>query len=86
VTQDAKERILEWLFSQGTSTVLLCCILGFMAYDKITLEPQRAKSQQDANQELALRHVDAIKQVIASHERERDVFLAMLQIKKQATP
>lgn len=96
MTQEAKDRILEWLFSQGTSTVLLVCILSFMAYEKTTLEPLRAEKiaaeTRMASQEIADRmsqtsmaiaekHRDAIDRIIASHERERDVFLAMLQIK-----
>jgi hypothetical protein len=31
VTTEAKEKLIEWIFQQGVSTVLLCGILAFLS-------------------------------------------------------
>lgn len=42
------QEAFKWGKEQGTNFVLLACILVFMAYDKVNLQPARDQIQRDA--------------------------------------
>jgi hypothetical protein len=78
VTQDTKERILEWVFQQGVSTVLLCGILAFMGYAVIFIVPSHIDQIEKGYQRNAEITAKAIEAIAASHDRDRQMFVDLL--------
>lgn len=78
MTSDAKEKLIEWLFSQGVSTVLLCGILVFLAYGVIVLVPTHIAQIEEGygrNAEIMSKSLDKIAD---SHDRDRQMFIDLL--------
>ena len=78
MTQDSKEKLFDWLFSQGVSTVLLCGILAFLAYGVVVLIPahnDQIERGYGRNAEIMARSLEAI---TLSHDRDRQMFVDLL--------
>lgn len=78
MSDDTKNKILNWLLQQGVSTVLLCAILGFMGYGIIWIVPSHLELIQRGYEKNASQFTDALDNVVAAHERDREMFLRML--------
>jgi hypothetical protein len=78
MTIETKERILEWVFQQGVSTVLLCGILAFMGYAVIFIVPSHIDQIEKGYQRNAEITAKAIEAIAASHDRDRQMFIDLL--------
>jgi len=78
VTQEVKERVLEWVFQQGVSTVLLCGILAFMGYAVVFIVPSHIDQIEKGYQRNADITAKAIEAISASHDRDRQMFIDLL--------
>ena len=78
MTQDVKDRILEWMFQQGVSTVLLCGILAFMGYAVVFIVPSHIDQIERGYQRNAEITAKAIEAIAASHDRDRQMFVDLL--------
>lgn len=79
MTDNAKEKLIDWLFSQGVSTVLLFAILAFLAHGVVVLVPTHIKQIEEGygrNAEMMSRSLDKISD---SHDRDRQMFIDLLQ-------
>ena len=84
LSETGKEKVVDWLLSQGVSTILLCAILGFMCYRSIYVEPEQVKAIQAGYQDNADRYLSAIQSVVNTHEKDRELFIRLLEIERQA--
>ena len=78
MTQDAKEKLFDWLFSQGVSTVLLCGILAFIAYGVVFLIPAHNDQIEQGYGRNALIVSKALEAMALSHDRDRQMFVDLL--------
>jgi hypothetical protein len=77
--------VVEWLFQQGVSTVLLCAILAFLGYSVIFIVPthfDQIEKGYGRNAEITAKAIEAI---AASHDRDRQMFIDLLS-GRQLTP
>jgi hypothetical protein len=78
VTQDVKDKLLDWIFAQGVSTVLLCGILTYLAYAIQFLVPAHFEAIEKGygrNAEITAR---ALESIASSHDRDRQMFIELL--------
>lgn len=91
-SEKAKDEALKWLLSQGSSTVILICILSYLAYSVHTQVPKHLEAIQDgyalqeqrflqALEQRDSKLTDALKQISDSHDRDRELFIRLLDIK-----
>jgi hypothetical protein len=85
VTIDTKEAIIDWLKQQGVSTVLLCAILVFIGYGVIFLVPVHIEMIKDGYKEITDRHAVTIEKIVDSHDRDRQMFVDLLNGRQLAT-
>jgi hypothetical protein len=78
MTQDTKDRILEWVFQQGVSTVLLCGILVFIAYAVLQVAPIHIQQIEDGYQRNAEILNKSLERLADSHDRDREMFIQLL--------
>ena len=78
MTQDTKDRILEWVFQQGVSTVLLCGILVFIAYAVLKVAPIHIQQIEDGYQRNAEILNKSLERLADSHDRDREMFIQLL--------
>ena len=78
MTQDTKDRILEWVFQQGVSTVLLCGILVFIAYAVLKVAPIHIQQIEDGYQRNAEILNRSLERLADSHDRDREMFIQLL--------
>src|SRR5512147_51487 len=55
--QDTKKLVAAWIAQQGVPTILLFCILGFLAYSMVVLIPEVDKKR---SEEIAQRISDLV--------------------------
>lgn len=84
-----KDRLAEWLFSQGVSTVLLVAILAAIAYGghhaMTTAIPKHLEQIQRGYKEVSEDHRQTVKEIVDSNERERKVLHDWLREKRGLT-
>lgn len=78
MTQDAKEKLIEWIFQQGVSTVLLCGILVFIAYAVLKVAPVHIDQIEKGYQRNAEILNKSIDKMMESHDRDRQMFVDLL--------
>lgn len=78
MTQDTKYRILEWVFQQGVSTVLLCGILVFIAYAVLKVAPIHIDQIEQGYQRNAEILNKSLERLADSHDRDRQMFIELL--------
>ena len=78
MTQDTKDRILEWVFQQGVSTVLLCGILLFIAYAVLKVAPIHIDQIEQGYQRNAEILNKSLERLAESHDRDRQMFIELL--------
>ncbi len=78
MSDDTKNKIINWLLQQGVSTVLLCAILGFMVYGIIWIVPAHLELIQRGYEKNPAQFTSALDNVVAAHERDREMFLRLL--------
>ena len=89
-SQDIKLKAIEWLFSQGASTVILVVILGYLGYSVHTQVPRHIEAIQQGyvlQEQRFLQALDrrdeqltnALKGLSESHDKDRDLFLRLLE-------
>jgi hypothetical protein len=78
VTVETKEKVLEWVFQQGVSTVLLCGILAFMGYAVVFIVPTHIDQIEKGYQRNAEITAKAIEAIASSHDRDRQMFVDLL--------
>jgi hypothetical protein len=84
-----KKRILEWLASQGISTILLICILGFIGYGVVVLVPSHIAQIQRGYEVNAETLSNSLEKIADSHDKDREMFMRILTDKSMratATP
>lgn len=79
MTQDAKEKLVDWLFQQGVSTVLLCGILCFMGYAVIYVVPTHIDQIDKGYQRNADSLSKSLERIVESHDRDRRLFIDLIQ-------
>lgn len=67
--KDWKTIGLQWLVSQGVSTVLLFCILAGGGYACYSLVPQHLQQIQKGYEDITERHERTVKAITDGHER-----------------
>ena len=78
MSEDLKNKIVNWLLQQGVSTVLLCAILSFMAYGIVFLVPTHLELIQKGYEKNASQFTNSLDAVVQSHDRDREMFLRMI--------
>jgi hypothetical protein len=82
--QDTKKLVAAWIAQQGVPTILLFCILGFLAYSMVVLIPEidRQRSQEIADKvaQLIERQDTTISKLVDSHDNDRLLFIKLLQL------
>jgi sirohydrochlorin ferrochelatase len=78
VTTDTKEAVIDWLKQQGVSTVLLIALLTFAGYAVTFLVPQHITLIKDGYKEMAESHEATVQKVIDSHDKDRQMFIEIL--------
>jgi hypothetical protein len=73
--RDWKQIAISWIVNQSAPVVLLCSILGFIAYDRAKLEPEKVERQIEAYKENAVMLKDGIKLSADSHEKTAKMIL-----------
>lgn len=84
LSDKTKERIAEWFLSQGIPSILLCAVLAFMGYCVIELVPVHLDMIQEGYDRNANELGKAFDQQIEAHERERSIWLQMVNDKEAA--
>jgi hypothetical protein len=78
VTVETKEKVLEWVFQQGVSTVLLCGILIFIAYAVLKVAPVHIDQIEQGYQRNAETLNKSIEKMMDSHDKDRQMFVDLL--------
>jgi hypothetical protein len=82
--QDTKKLVAAWIAQQGVPTILLFCILGFLAYSMVVLIPeidkQRSQEIADKVAQLIERQDTTISKLVDSHDNDRLLFIKLLQL------
>jgi len=97
MTQATKDAVAKWLLEQGVSTVLLVAILIFLGYAAVVIAPQQLREIQDGYERVANtaarnleasteRHAESIQSIVDAHDRDREMFLRLLDISTGVRP
>jgi uncharacterized protein YabE (DUF348 family) len=78
MTTDTKDAIIDWLKQQGVSTVLLFLILLFIGYAVAVLVPEHINIIKAGYREVAETHEATVRKVIDSHDKDRQMFIDLL--------
>ena len=88
--QDTKKLVAAWIAQQGVPTILLFCILGFLAYSMVVLIPEvdRKRSEEIAERVSALveRQNESLEKLVDSHDKDREVFIELMRLQLPAKP
>jgi hypothetical protein len=95
MTQATRDAVVKWLTEQGVSTVLLVAILAFLGYAAISIAPEQLREIQDGYERVANtaaqnlkestdRHAESIQSIIDAHDRDREMFLKLLELQTSA--
>ncbi len=80
-----KRRVLDWLFNQGASTIILIGILGFLGYAAIFLAPVHIDMIKQGYKDIADVNSQTIKNIVESHDRDRQMFIDLLNGRQLVT-
>lgn len=87
---DTKKLVAAWIAQQGVPTILLFCILGFLAYSMVVLIPEvdRKRSEEIAERVSALveRQNESLEKLVDSHDKDREVFIELMRLQLPAKP
>jgi len=75
---ELKRKLVDWLFNQGASTVILIGILCFMGYAAIFLAPVHIEMIKTGYKEIADIHDKSMNKVVESHDKDRQMFIDLL--------
>ena len=88
--QDTKKLVAAWIAQQGVPTILLFCILGFLAYSMVVLIPEvdKKRSEEIAQRisDLVTRQNEAITKMVESHDKDRELFIELMRDRLPAKP
>ena len=80
---DTKKLVAAWIAQQGVPTILLFCILGFLAYSMVVLIPEvdKKRSEEIAQRisDLVTRQNEAITKMVESHDKDRELFIELMR-------
>jgi hypothetical protein len=85
VTDQTKDAVIDWLKQQGVSTVLLFAILAFLGYAAIFLAPLHIDMIKQGYKDIADVNSQTIKNIVESHDRDRQMFVDLLNGRQLAT-
>ena len=78
-----KKLVAAWIAQQGVPTILLFCILGFLAYSMVVLIPEvdKKRSEEIAQRisDLVTRQNEAITKMVESHDKDRELFIELMR-------
>ena len=81
--QDTKKLVAAWIAQQGVPTILLFCILGFLAYSMVVLIPEvdKKRSEEIAERISALveKQNESIIMMVESHDKDRELFIELMR-------
>jgi len=87
---DTRKLIFQWAAQQGVPTILLFCILGFLAYSMVVLIPEvdRKRSEEIAERISGLveRQNEAIVRMVESHDKDRELFIQLMRDQLPTAP
>ena len=87
---DTRKLIFQWAAQQGVPTILLFCILGFLAYSMVVLIPEVDKKRSEEIAErisgLVERQNEAIFRMVESHDKDRELFIQLMRSQLPAMP
>ena len=87
---DTKKLVAAWIAQQGVPTILLFCILGFLAYSMVVLIPEvdKKRSEEIAQRisDLVTRQNEAITKMVESHDKDRELFIELMRDRLPAKP
>ena len=94
MTQKTYERIVDWLLTQGISTVLLCAILAFLGYGIVYMVPAHLEQIQGGYREVTNQTTQSLEKttgeftrsldkLVESHDKERDMFIEWIRAERQ---
>jgi hypothetical protein len=87
---DTRKLVVQWAAQQGVPTILLFCILGFLAYSMVVLIPEvdKKRSEEIAERISALveRQNEAIVRMVDSHDKDRELFIQLMRDQLPAMP
>lgn len=78
MTIETKEKVIEWIFQQGVSTVLLCGILIFLAYAVLKVAPVHINQIEQGYQRNAEILNKSLDKMVESHDKDRQMFVDLL--------
>jgi formiminotetrahydrofolate cyclodeaminase len=87
---ETKKLVAAWIAQQGVPTILLFCILGFLAYSMVVLIPEvdKKRSEEIAQRisDLVTRQNEAITKMVESHDKDRELFIELMRDRLPAKP
>jgi hypothetical protein len=87
---DTRKLVVQWAAQQGVPTILLFCILGFLAYSMVVLIPEvdRKRSEEIAERISALveKQNESIVMMVESHDKDRELFIQLMRSQLPALP
>ena len=87
---DTRKLVVQWAAQQGVPTILLFCILGFLAYSMVVLIPEVDKKRSEEIAErisgLVERQNEAIVRMVDSHDKDRELFIQLMRDQLPALP
>jgi hypothetical protein len=87
---DTRKLVAAWIAQQGVPTILLFCILGFLAYSMVVLIPEvdKKRSEEIAQRisDLVTRQNEAITKMVESHDKDRELFIELMRDRLPAKP
>jgi hypothetical protein len=69
------EKAMDWVFGQGPTTVILFCLSGFIAYERIHVQPIRATEQREHEKQVAVMFQSAFESTMKQIRSENDRLL-----------
>jgi hypothetical protein len=87
---DTRKLVVQWAAQQGVPTILLFCILGFLAYSMVVLIPEvdKKRSEEIAERISALveKQNESIIMMVESHDKDRELFIQLMRSQLPALP
>jgi hypothetical protein len=87
---DTRKLVVQWAAQQGVPTILLFCILGFLAYSMVVLIPEvdKKRSEEIAERISALveKQNESIVMMVESHDKDRELFIQLMRSQLPALP
>jgi hypothetical protein len=87
---DTRKLVVQWAAQQGVPTILLFCILGFLAYSMVVLIPEVDKKRSEEIAErisgLVERQNEAIVRMVESHDKDRELFIQLMRDQLPTAP